>query len=202
MTPSEEATAPLPPEDPYGPASWPPPESLVAEAREGDQRALSRILSAGYPRLVGFFRSSGLPAGEAEDLAADVVEAMLRHFPRLRKPRAFEAWFWSIARTQLRSWIRKRRRPERLPPVPAEASGPAEQLETADEHQRIRQALGRLSARDRQLLWLREVEGLSYEEIGGRLRAASGTVRVACHRARQRLEEVYRELEADSPGSA
>jgi RNA polymerase sigma factor (sigma-70 family) len=51
--------------------------------------------------------------------------------------------------------------------------------------------MSQLSTRDRQLLWLREVEGLSYDDIGSRLGATVGTVRVACHRARQRLEEVY-----------
>ncbi len=61
-------------------------------------------------------------------------------------------------------------------------------------------ALDHLSDRDRQLLWLREVEGLSYDEIGGRLRATAGTVRVACHRARKRLEEAYRALEPSPPG--
>ena len=48
-----------------------------------------------------------------------------------------------------------------------------------------------ITMKDRELLWLREVEGLSYEEIGGRLSAAAGTVRVACHRARKRLERAY-----------
>ena len=60
-----------------------------------------------------------------------------------------------------------------------------------DEHRRIRLALENLSPKDRELLWLREVEGLEYDDIARRLGATAGTVRVACHRARRRLEAAY-----------
>ena len=60
-----------------------------------------------------------------------------------------------------------------------------------DEHRRIRVALSGLTPKDRELLWLREVEGLEYEDIATRLGATAGTVRVACHRARRRLEALY-----------
>ena len=85
------------------------------------------------------------------------------------------------------------RRPDRYEPVTPAASGPEERAIDADDHSRIRGALTMLSVKDRELLWLREVEGLSYEEIGGRLSAATGTIRVACHRARKKLEQAYQE---------
>ncbi|MDP8958030.1 MAG: sigma-70 family RNA polymerase sigma factor [Actinomycetota bacterium] len=157
--------------------------------------ALSKLLAAGYPRLLAFFRASGIGPSEADDLAADTLESLLRHLPALRRSASFEAWFWSIARTRLRSWIRKNRRPSRHEPISPGPLGPGELVELADEHARVRGALRRLPPRDRELLWLREVEDLSYEEIGGQFRMAPGAARVACHRARQRLEEAYRHLE-------
>jgi RNA polymerase sigma factor (sigma-70 family) len=75
--------------------------------------------------------------------------------------------------------------------VVPEAPGPAEQVIVEEEHAQIRSALTSLSTRDRELLWLSEVEGLTYAEVGGRIGAATGTTRVACHRARRRLEEAY-----------
>jgi RNA polymerase sigma factor (sigma-70 family) len=170
-------------------------ESLVVRARAGDLHALSKLLTAGFPRLVGYFRASGVGPAEADDLAADTLESLLRHIARLRRAASFEAWFWTIARTRLRTWIRKNRRPKRHEPVPPSPPLPGELVEMADEHAQIRGALRVLSARDRELLWLREVEGLSYEEIATRFQLAAGTVRVACHRARQRLEDAYRGLE-------
>ena len=52
--------------------------------------------------------------------------------------------------------------------------------------QESRGRLSKLTEKDRELLWLREVEGLAYGEIGGRFGAATGTIRVACHRARKK----------------
>jgi RNA polymerase sigma factor (sigma-70 family) len=174
---------------------WPPQIDVVERARDGDRNSIAALFSAGYPRLIGFFRVAGAPPPDAEDLATATIEAMVKNLPRLRAPVAFEAWFWSIARAQLRTWIRKRRRPRAEPPISPEPSHPDERAEESEEHSLVVEALGALSPRDRELLWLREVEELSYEEIGGRLRSSVGTVRVACHRARKRLEEAYQRLE-------
>jgi len=179
-----------------GRPNWPPALEIVERAREGDADAISTLFSLGYPRLIGFFRVSGVPGPDAEDLAAETIEAMVKSLPGLRAPVAFEAWFWTIARARIRTWIRKRRRPRPSPLITPEVSRPDELAEIGEEHAVIVQALGLLSMRDRELLWLREVEQLSYEEIGGRLGAAIGTVRVACHRARRRLEAIYERLES------
>jgi RNA polymerase sigma factor (sigma-70 family) len=60
-----------------------------------------------------------------------------------------------------------------------------------EEHSRILAALRQLAPRDRELLWLREVEGLEYSEISARFRSSEGSARVAIHRAKKRLEEIY-----------
>lgn len=175
--------------------TWPPPVDLVDLAKTRDAQAVGQLFAAAYPRLIGFYRVAGVPPADAEDLASDAVEAMVKNLPKLRASIAFEAWFWAIARAKLRSWIRRKQRgaPEAKPdPDP---STPEETVELAEEHGTIVAALELLSRRDRELLWLREVEELSYEEIGGRLQAAAGTVRVACHRARQRLLDAYQQIE-------
>lgn len=185
----------LPVEQPHSssnrPSAWPPDPDTVERCRSGDREALTRVLRAGFPRLVAFFVGAGVPHGDADDLAADTCEGLVKNIKRLRHIGAFEAWFWAIARAKLRTWIRKRRRPGRFEPVIAPGSTPGEAVVESEEHADIRAALDMLTPKDRELLWLREVEGLSYEEIGGRLQATVGTVRVACHRARKRLEAAY-----------
>jgi len=170
--------------------SWPPATNAVEAAINGDRQALHEILADGYPRMIGFFVGIGLNRHEADELAAESSLMVVTSIARLRAPQAFEAWFWAIARNRLRTTFRKRRTPR---PVDAEISPstPEEHVIISDEHLRIRQAMETLSPRDRELLWLREVEELSYEDISHRLGSTPGTVRVACHRARQRLEEVY-----------
>ncbi len=157
------------------------------------------MLTAGHPRLVAFFRGAGPPRADADDLAAHTCEAVVKSIHKLRNVDAFEGWFWQIARLTLRGWIRKNRRAVRLPPEPVAPRQPDEAFADSEDYATIRAALARLGDRERQLLWLREVEVLSYQEIGTRLGAATGTVRVACHRARLRLEAAY-QAEDLAPG--
>ena len=180
-----------------GSSKWPPHRETVERCREGNRESLSVVLKLGFPRLVAFFIGAGVPPSDADDLAADACEGLVKNISKLREVGAFEAWFWAIARSKLRTWIRKRRRPGRFEPVNAPGNTPGEWIVEDEEHAGIRAALDQLSPKDRELLWLREVEGLSYEEIGGRLRTAVGTVRVASHRARKRLEEAYANVAGD-----
>ena len=166
--------------------------STVAAAREGDEAATGRLALEVFRRVLAFFRYAGLRSDEAEDLAADTMEAVVAGLADLRAAESFDAWVWAIARKKLQGFLRTERRPRAVEPSPPHPSGPAELTILGEEHHDIRAALARLSARDRELLWLREVEGLSYAEIGSRLGAATGAVRVACLRARRRLERAYR----------
>ena len=159
-------------------------------ARDGDVIAMGRVLGAGHPRLVAFYRGVGMPSDLVGEITSDALEGMVRNFAKLRDPDAFEGWFWAIARNRMRTGIRRYR--SRRTPADAFVS-PA----TPEEKVHIRAAMDLLTARDRELLWLREVEGLDYEDIGVRLGTSVGTVRVACHRARRRLEEAFMKL--DSP---
>jgi RNA polymerase sigma factor (sigma-70 family) len=76
-----------------------------------------------------------------------------------------------------------------------EPATPDELVVIHEEHEQVMLALEHLSLRDRELLWLREVLELDYRSIAHRIGSTSGAVRVACHRARQRLETAYVEIE-------
>ena len=173
-----------------GASGWPPSRPHIESARTGDNDALGSILVNGFPRLVAFYRGMGLSKADAEELASEAVEGMVRSIRRLREPDAFEGWFWTIARNRLRSRIRRKGRIERELEY-----GPVEDPESIvmirEEHQTIRAALLHLSPRDRELLWLREVEQLTHEEVADRLKMRPGAVRVAALRARRRLVEFY-----------
>ncbi len=155
---------------------------------------MSTILVAGLPRLVAFYRGMGLSLADAEDVASDACEGVVRGLRRLRQPDAFEGWFWTIARNRFRTALRRKGRVERELDPPAVAD-PGERVIEFGEHEVIRLALAELSDRDRAILWLREVEGLSHSDIAGRLGLATGAVRVAALRARRRLEESYRRID-------
>lgn len=173
---------------------WPPELDVVVAAQAGDHDSLAIIIRSGHPRLVGFFRGAGPQPADAEDLAAHTCEAVVKGIHKLREPGAFEGWFWTIARTSMKGWIRKNRREKRYPPADLAPRQPDEAFEVVEEHSQMREALALLSDNDRQILWLREVEELSYDDISGRLGSSASTIRVACHRARQRLADAFAEL--------
>jgi RNA polymerase sigma-70 factor (ECF subfamily) len=157
--------------------------------------AMGRVLGAGHPRLVAFLHGMGLPADLVGDVVSEALEGMVRNFPKLRDPVAFEGWFWAIARNRMRTALRRHRNRNEPQDAFVSPSTPEERVMLQHEHDLIRVALARLPIRDRELLWMREVEGLDYAEIGTRLGASIGTIRVACHRARKRLEEAFSDLE-------
>jgi RNA polymerase sigma-70 factor (ECF subfamily) len=174
----------------YEDNEWPPGIDVIRLAIRGEDRSLSQVLRGGFPRLVAFYLGVGLGRHEAEELAAETCEAVVTRIDRLRAPEAFEAWFWSIARNRLRTLFRRRRSAKPTDAM-VSPSTPEDISMLGDEHRRVRIALDSLSPKDRELLWLREVEGLEYDEIARRLGLVAGTVRVACHRARRRLEAFY-----------
>lgn len=179
------------------PRSWPPSVDRVTAARDGDRVELGSILAEGFPKIVAFYRGSGLRHADADELASEALEGMVRNLPKLREPAAFEAWFWSVARNRFRSKLRTKGREERELEY-GMVDTPEDLVIATEEHQKIREALKLLSGKDRQVLWLREVEGLTHDEIATRLEMATGAVRVAALRARRRLADVYKGLHPES----
>jgi RNA polymerase sigma factor (sigma-70 family) len=104
---------------------------------------------------------------------------------------------WTIARNLLRSFWRSEKIREAQEPISPSPIQPDEIAVIHEEHERIVVALRTLTIKDRELLWLREVLELDYRTIGQRVDSNAGSVRVACHRARQRLESAYTSLEGN-----
>jgi RNA polymerase sigma-70 factor (ECF subfamily) len=133
---------------------------------------------------------------DAEDL---VQEACLRAFKSFEGFRGGDvrAWLLTIIRNSCYTWIEQNRRQELAMPFD-------EELHTADEHspspealmlqsadtQRVKDALEKLPPEFREAIVLREMEGMSYNEIAGLSGVPIGTVMSRLARARQRLEEI------------
>ena len=174
-------------------------ELVVAAAKRGDHQAIGAIGADAFRRVVSFYRYTGLSPDNAEDLAADAVEHIISKLPTLRKASAYDAWMWTITRNLLRSWWRSEKVREAQEPISPAPMQPDEIVEIHQEHEQIVRALQTLSIKDRELLWLREVLDLDYQSIAQRVESNAGSVRVACFRARQRLESAYTSLEGDAP---
>jgi RNA polymerase sigma-70 factor (ECF subfamily) len=169
---------------------------LIRECRRGR--------TASFGPLVAGYQAEGLAIAESllldRDDAADAVqEAFVRAYSglgRLADGSAFGPWFRTIVRNlcldQLRSASRRLREP-----LTGDVEGEAfvepigtTRLERADVAASIREALGAISVAHREVLVLKEIEGLSYEEIARALGIPPGTVASRVFHARAALRRV------------
>jgi RNA polymerase sigma-70 factor (ECF subfamily) len=177
---------------------WPPTFQDVVAAQNGDPSRLTTIMASGIPKLFAFYRGLGLRVHDAEDLAADTCEAVVRSIPDLRDPAKFEPWFWRVARSKFYDHLRRNHRPDDRPTERDEMyDDPSDAAVITDEHRSVRVAFQSLKNRDQELLWMRDVIGLAYTDIAGRFRMREGAIRIAVMRARQRLEEAIAEVESE-----
>ena len=131
---------------------------------------------------------------EAEDVVQDACVRALRYFSSLRDGDA-RAWFFAIVRNTWYSRVARRTgatQSESLDSRWAEpldvGPDPEAQLLRQDTVDRVRAAIEQLPIEFREVLVLREIEGLSYKEIAAVVRVPIGTVMSRLARARDRLQ--------------
>jgi len=169
---------------------------LAAAATAGDRGATEALLIRIRPMVLRYCRGrlGRLPGADhaADDAAQEACIAVLTALPRYRdEGRPFEAFVFGIAARKVadiqRSSIRAAVPTEFLPEVFDEAAGPEEAALAAAEAQRARDLLAKLPDHLRELMVLRVAVGMSAEETGRALNMTPGAVRVAQHRALNRL---------------
>ena len=169
---------------------------LVMRAQRGEQDAF-RVLVERYQKLVYTLalRMLNVPA-DAEDAAQEAFLSAWKALPRFRMDAKFSTWLYRLTVNAATDVLRRRRKePDSLDdaerPVQAADSTdtPEEAAQRAERRAMVRRAIAALSENHRQILLLREVTGLSYEEIGAALELSPGTVRSRLARTRKELRE-------------
>jgi RNA polymerase sigma-70 factor (ECF subfamily) len=165
---------------------------LVLRCQTGDDDAYRELVGRFGPRLRYFLRKSVGQIDRADDLAQEVWIDVLRQLPRLKDAGAFTTWIYRIAHGKA---MLEGRRNGRAPTTIPDVEWIAEQEDdtfSAEDAARIHAGLDRLEPAQREVLVLRFLEELSYEEIGQIVDCPLGTVRSRIHYAkaalRRRLE--------------
>ena len=170
---------------------------VVADAVAGNRDALREVLETIRPIVVRYCRArigtaerSGL---SADDVAQEVCLAAITALPRYKdQGRPFLAFVYGIAAHKVADAHRAvaRNRAEPTDDVPERATadlGPEQMAIDADSAARLSALLDLLPAKQREILILRVVVGLSAEETADAVGSSPGAVRVAQHRALARL---------------
>jgi RNA polymerase sigma-70 factor, ECF subfamily len=165
----------------------------VLRAQMGARDAYARIVDRYDARLLFYLRRLLGVHADAEDVRQEVWLTVVRKLHTLEDPGAFRAWIYRVARHQGISWLRKRRAE-----VPLDEVGPLEEAAPQDESGEeegfspaqaaaMYAALDGLSPSHREILTLRFLGGLRYEEIAAVVDRPVGTVRSRIHYAKTAL---------------
>ena len=168
---------------------------LVLRAQLGARDAYARLVDRHHARLRFYLRRLVGPSTEAEDICQEVWLIVVRKLGTLENPEAFRTWLYRVARHHAISWLRKRRIE-----IPLDEAGPAAEAGVNDaddppgfdpeEAAAMYAALETLSRNHREMLTLRFLSGLTYEEIARVLECPVGTVRSRIHYAKAALRAV------------
>lgn len=164
-----------------------------------DDRAAARFEAVVLPHLDAAYNLARWLTRDDHDAADVVQEATLRAMRGFATYQGGDAraWLLTVVRNTCYTWLRKNRAfaPEPLPDDLSEAaeepsSDPAERLVREADAQRLRGAIDTLPVEYREILVLRELEGLSYKQIGQVADLPIGTVMSRLSRARRRLQDM------------
>jgi len=161
----------------------------VQSARGGDRAALDALLRRHYDRLYALCRRMTGDDADAADACQEALMAVVRGLPSFDGRSAFGTWAYRVATNAcLDELRRRRRRPEPgLPEGAGEVASPADAVEGATTRMDLDRALQTLPADYRAAVVLRDVCGLSYDDIAVTLGIPAGTVRSRIARGRSAL---------------
>ena len=178
--------------------------ALVGELRAGSEEAFSYLLAV-YQHPV-FNLISRIVNGDrdAPDVLQEVFIKVFRGIRHFHGECSLKTWIYRIAvheaSNHRRSWLRRRLReafsleddgvfPEAiLARSPQQPETPYEVLEVSERQETVQRALASLAHPYRAVVVLREIEGLSYEEIAQVLEVSEGTVKSRLMRGRELLK--------------
>jgi len=161
---------------------------LVLRCQSGDEAALGELIARYSPGLRFYLRKMAGPTTSADDLLQETWFDVYRKINGLERPEAFAAWLYRIARDKAYRQLRRRPEPGQLPEEnPPEPIAAADEIFTAEEARSVRAALDELPDEQREVLTLRFIEEMSYEQIAEVIGRPVGTVRSRIHYAKAAL---------------
>lgn len=182
-----------------------PDDGLVARCRNGDVEALEEVYARWerpiFRHAYGMMRN----ADEADDVKQETFVRAFRAIGGFDGRCVLHSWLFGICANICRDRLKqKQRRPTVSLDVAAliacddgPSGDPMRALMADSEHETILRAMAELPVAHRELLLLREVEGLSYEEIRDVLRCSLASVKLRLFRARQQWKKRYLALTAE-----
>ena len=188
-------------------------QELVERAKRGDPDAFGQLVTDNEKRIYNLaLRMTGSPEDAAE-AAQEAFLAAWQGLPNFRGESSFSTWLYRLTSNACVDLLRRegRHRGAAGPSLndeesdlrlPDDAPGPQEQAERRELREQIETALQALTPEHRQVLVLREMHQLSYDEIAQVLKLDVGTVKSRINRGRKQLRNFLLKSGNFSPPAA
>lgn len=177
-------------------------QELIRRIKAGDARAFEELVSQFESKIYSLaLRYLGSPQ-DALDVCQEVFLRIYRFVGNFSEESRLSTWIYRIAANVCKDALARRSRTQALPlavddgedsysiDIPDERYSPQRSLEELELRQALSDAIDSLPEHYRAVIMLRDVTGLSYDEIGRALELEEGTVKSRIARARQRLREI------------
>ena len=183
-------------------------QQLVARAQRGEKHAFELLVAKYQRRLLRLISRLVRDPAEAEDVAQEAFIKAYRALPQFRGDAAFYTWLYRIGVNSAKNFLVSQGRK-----APTSTEKDVDEAETFDEGEQLRDintpesmlmsrqvaaavnaAMDRLPEELRTAVTLREIEGLSYDEIADVMNCPIGTVRSRIFRAREAIAAELRPL--------
>ena len=182
-----------------------PDSELIAASLTGDTAAFGRLVERHQDRLFNSLLRFTGSADDAQDIAQEAFVQAFTKLDRFRSDSAFFTWLYRIAMNRAISASRKRRERVSLDGMNESGAGadpachtpPEAPTIAAERVEMVHRALATLAEEHREVLVLREFDGLDYQEIAAIVAVPVGTVRSRLFRARSQLREALAPFERD-----
>jgi len=165
---------------------------LVQAAKSGNCDAFRTLVELYQGKVFGVALGVLRNPEDARDACQEAFLRAYRQLDRFEEEAAFYTWLYRIVVNACLDELRRRRRgsSEWVESLPASQPGPADRCAARELWSQVTDALARLSVEHRTVLVLRELEGLSYEEIAGVVGCPTGTVMSRLFHARRRMQKL------------
>lgn len=185
--------------------SRPSDEDLIERFQNGDLYAFDLIVKRYKNQLLNFvYRFLG-NAEEAEDLVQETFLRVYRNRKAYQKVAKFSTWIYTIAGNLAKTELRKRKRRkffsisdlgynEKDYDISDEAYNPEKDVDGRMKEEIIHREIEGLSPKFREVILLRDVQQLSYEEISQIVNIPLGTVKSRVNRGRLKLQEKLKHI--------
>lgn len=180
-------------------------DRLVGLASQGDEEAFGQVVKLYYHRVYRVIYQVVRHAEDARELAQSAWVKAWRRLGNYRGDARFYTWIYRIAVNTALDFLRKRGRWKEVPLEPvvgeggdqlvlerqrelADGSNPGDELQRKEVRQAFEKGLASLSPGHRAVLVLREVQGMSYDEIARVMKTRKGTVMSRLFYARKAMQ--------------